>query len=195
MLDAQYWNSRYQQQQTGWDIGYPSTPLATYIDQISNKNIAILIPGCGNAYEAKYLMDKGFTNVTLVDIAPTVVATLQNELTMYLPHGLQIIEADFFTLKGSYDLIVEQTFFCAIDPILRPQYVKQMHALLNDKGKIAGVLFDKKFEVGPPFGGSILEYEALFTPYFHIKTMAACYNSIPPRVGAELFVILEKKSS
>ncbi len=195
MLDAQYWNSRYQQQQTGWDIGYPSTPLATYIDQISNKHIAILIPGCGNAYEAKYLMDKGFTNITLVDIAPAVVATLNNELATYLPHGLQIIEADFFEWKGSYDLILEQTFFCAIDPIWRPQYVAQMNALLNDKGKIAGVLFDKKFEGGPPFGGSISEYEVLFTPYFHIKTMAACYNSIPPRMGAELFVIVEKKSS
>jgi SAM-dependent methyltransferase len=193
MLDAQYWNSRYEQQQTGWDIGKPSTPLQTYIDQIDNKHLAILIPGCGNAYEAKYLMDKGFTNVTVVDIAPLVVQQLQHSLAEYMTKGLQIIEADFFELTDNYDLIMEQTFFCALDPTLREKYVVKMHHLLNPSGKIAGVLFDKAFTGGPPFGGSAAEYEALFTPYFYIRTMEKCYNSIPPRAGSEVFINLQKK--
>ena len=54
-------------------------------------------------------------------------------------------------------------------------------------------MFNKVFEGGPPFGGSFAEYRELFTPYFHIEIMEQCYNSIPPRVGNELFVKFLKK--
>ena len=50
-LDEKYWENRYQQKETGWDIGKISTPLKEYFDQITNKNQHILIPGCGRAYE------------------------------------------------------------------------------------------------------------------------------------------------
>ena len=58
-FNASFWNERYSTNQTGWDLKGPSTPLKEYIDQITNKNIKILIPGCGNAYEAEYLLEKG----------------------------------------------------------------------------------------------------------------------------------------
>ena len=193
MLDANYWDSRYKSNQTGWDIGSPSTPLKAYIDHISNKDIAILIPGCGNAYEAQYLMEKGFTNVTLIDIATSVVEKLKLDLGHYLDKGLKIIHGDFFDVTDKFDVVLEQTFFCAIHPSFRIAYVNQMNKILNNGGKIAGVLFDRSFEGGPPFGGSKKEYVELFQSTFHIKTIEACYNSIPPRMGAEVFVILQKK--
>jgi hypothetical protein len=47
-----------------------SPPIKAYIDTLKNKDIAILIPGCGNTYEAAYLLlEQGFTNVTVIDIA------------------------------------------------------------------------------------------------------------------------------
>ena len=61
-LDSNAWNQRYISNNTGWDIGYVSTPIKEYIDQITNKNIKILIPGCGNAHEAEYLFKNGFKN-------------------------------------------------------------------------------------------------------------------------------------
>ena len=65
-MDSKYWSERYQQNTTGWDIGHISTPIKAYIDQLTNKEMAIMIPGCGNAYEAEYLLQQGFTNITLV---------------------------------------------------------------------------------------------------------------------------------
>jgi methyl halide transferase len=50
-----YWTNRYETASTGWDLGEPSMPLKTYIDQLENTAIKILIPGAGNAYEAEYL--------------------------------------------------------------------------------------------------------------------------------------------
>jgi len=194
-LNKEYWNNRYLQQQTGWDIGSVAPPLKEYIDQLINKNISILIPGCGNAYEAAYLLQQGFKNVTLVDIAPAATAAVEDKLSTYINNGLQIITGDFFDLKTTYDLILEQTFFCALDPTLRSAYVEKMVSLLNPDGKLVGLLFNRHFEGGPPFGGSKLEYQELFSPQFNIQMMDTAYNSIGPRAGTELFVKMTKKRS
>jgi hypothetical protein len=62
------------------------SPIKNYIDTLKDKDIAILIPGCGNTYEAAYLLEQGFTNVT-IDIAPTLVKNIeQNSLT--IPAGI-----------------------------------------------------------------------------------------------------------
>ena len=63
----EYWENQYINNRTVWDIGYISPPLKEYFDQINDKNIKILIPGCGNAYEADYLIHNGFKNVFLLD--------------------------------------------------------------------------------------------------------------------------------
>jgi copper chaperone CopZ len=70
-----------------------------------------------------------------------------------------------------------------------------MHSLLNDGGRIAGVMFNRSFESGPPFGGSQTEYEQLFQTAFEFKTMACCINSVKPRHESELFVNLMKNPS
>lgn len=191
-LSADYWNDRYKQNETGWDIGYPSTPLKTYIDQLPDKDISILIPGGGNSYEAAYLLEQGFTDITVIDLAPMVTDQLKEKFKKY-GRKANIICGDFFELSGSYDLILEQTFFCAIDPALRSQYVKKMHELLKPAGLLVGLLFNRDFEGGPPFGGNEETYKTLFTPYFHLKITPA-YNSIPQRAGKELFIIGRKKS-
>jgi len=190
--DPQYWNSLYQQKETHWDIGYPSTPLKEYIDQITDKDQSILIPGCGNSYEAEYLLQNGFTNITLIDIASLLTAVLEKKFSNHLNKELTIITGDFFELNNHYDLILEQTFFCALDPSLRKTYVNKMHELLKPSGRLVGVLFNRSFEGGPPFGGTQNEYEELFKEKFEIIKLEPCYNSIQPREGSEVFINVKK---
>jgi SAM-dependent methyltransferase len=190
-LDKQFWNQCYLDGSTGWDLGKVSEPIAAYIDQLTDKNLRILIPGCGNAYEAAYLAEKGFADITLIDIAPELAKKIRQQFE-HQP-AIKVIEGDFFELSGQYDLILEQTFFCALDPALRTDYVEKMYQLLTPGGKIAGVLFDKNFEnQGPPFGGSVQEYRKLFENKFRILKLEACYNSAAPRAGSEVFIILQK---
>ena len=191
LLNAVYWDLKYQNQETGWDIGTVSEPLKCYINQLEDKNIRILIPGCGNAYEAKYLHEKGFKNIAVIDISETLVQKLKNELLNF--ENINIILGDFFEHEATYDLILEQTFFCAIHPSLRAVYASKMHQILSKNGKLVGLLFDKNFETGPPFGGNQEVYQELFSKYFEFKTFEKCYNSILPRKNSELFIILEKK--
>ncbi|MES2329538.1 MAG: SAM-dependent methyltransferase [Bacteroidota bacterium] len=190
-LSANYWDERYRQKQTGWDIGYVSTPLKEYIDQLTNKNARILIPGAGNSYEAVYLATQGFTDTTIVDISPVLTQALREKITAASYPAVKIINSDFFLLEGQYDLIIEQTFFCAIDPSLRKKYVEKVKALLAGNGKLAGVLFNREFDTHPPFGGHTEEYRQLFSSGLRIKVLENCINSIPARAGTELFLIVE----
>lgn len=191
-LDKDFWNNRYLSKDIGWDIGNISTPIKDYIDQLENKELKILIPGAGNGYEAEYLFSKGFKNVYILDIAPEAIESFRKRVPAFPAD--HIICANFFEHKNQYDLIIEQTFFCALNPELRNNYVLKVKDLLKPGGKLVGLLFDdnKLNNDQPPFGGSKEEYLKLFVSFFKIRIMDAAYNSIAPRAGRELFIILEK---
>ncbi|WP_266205315.1 methyltransferase domain-containing protein [Pontibacter kalidii] len=191
-FNAAYWQQRYQQNQTGWDVGAITPPLKEYFDQLENKALRILIPGCGNAYEAEYLHQNGFTNVYVADVAEAPLQQFQARVPDFPHHHL--LHQDFFSLQGPFDLIVEQTFFCALNPRLRAGYARKCAELLQPVGKLMGLLFDTTFEKeGPPFGGSREEYRAYFAPYFDFLQFDTATNSIPPRQGKELFVELKAR--
>lgn len=187
MNEKKYWDDRWERNETGWDIGYPSPAIVNYLATITDKTIKILIPGCGNAYEAKSLVDMGFKNITLLDISQKAVELVRERFTEF--PEVKILCEDFFKHNDLYDLIVEQTFFCAIPPIQRPEYVDKMHQLLHKGGKLVGLLFNRSFpESGPPYGGTVEEYRQLFSDRFDIIQLDENVNSIPQRRGSEVFI-------
>lgn len=190
-IESSYWDERYLHNETGWDMKQVSPPLKGYIDTLANKDLTILIPGCGNAYEAEYLLSKGFENVTLIDFSKVVTARLKEK---YKGQYIHIVNENFFDHSGKYDLIMEQTFFCALNPSLRRNYAEKCYQLLNNGGKIAGVFFNKKFTPSePPFIAGDEEYQNLFEQKFTFFKFENCRNSIESRMGYELFFEFEKK--
>lgn len=192
-LDKNYWNKKWQDHETGWDIGYSSPAIEKYLQQYENKEARILIPGCGNAYEAESLLNLGFQNIAILDFASNAVKILEEKFKKN--KEISVICDDFFQHTGNYDLIIEQTFFCAIPPLRRNEYAAKMRQLLYENGRVIGVLFNRNFEkIGPPFGGSIPEYQSVFNKYFTIEKMEKCANSIEARQGSEIFINLKKKN-
>ena len=191
-LDEEFWDSRYKSKQTGWDIGYISTPLKEYFDQLTNKNLKILIPGGGNSYEAEYLHNNGFTNVYVVDLSKTALVNIQERIPSFPKNHL--IHSNFFELNDRFDLIIEQTFFCALNPDLRTKHASKMSDLLVANGKLVGLLFNiPLFEDRPPFGGNKKEYSSYFEPYFELDIIETSYNSISERKNDELFIKFIKR--
>jgi len=191
---AEYWEERYVHHETGWDAGAPTTPFVDYAKSIKNKSTRILIPGCGHAYEAEMLLNAGFTNITLIDLSDHAKEDFLRRVPQF-PANKYLI-GDFFAHKGEYDLILEQTFFCALEPDLRAKYAQKVHELLAENGRLVGLLFTFPLsEKGPPFGGSIEEYTDYFKPFFTLKKLEPCYNSIKPRMGNEVFINLIKAST
>ena len=192
LLNKNFWNDKYVNSKTGWDVGEITTPLKEYFDQLNNKKVKILIPGCGNAYEAEYLFKNKFSSTFILDYSEQALTNFINRVPNFSKK--QLLNDNFFDTQGEYDIIIEQTFFCAINKNKRRDYFAKMSDLLKAQGKLIGLLFDDNLnEDHPPFGGSKSEYKKYLEPYFHIKVFETAYNSINSRKGRELFMILIKK--
>lgn len=186
-LDDKFWNERWLTNETQWDIGYPSPAIVEFVNSIPDKSMRILIPGCGNAYEAEYLHNKGFTNVFVVDYAAEALRRFAKRVPAFPKQHL--IESDFFALQNvKFDLVIEQTFFCAIDPSLREKYADKMKEIISNNRVLAGLLFtETPNDGGPPFNGSVEEYEQLFGSRFTLRKLERCTHSIKPREGREVW--------
>ena len=197
VFDAAYWQARYVAGRDGWDAHEITPPLRAYFDQLDvARQPRILIPGAGRAYEAEYLHQLGFRQVFVVDLAPEPLLALAARVPNFPAEHLLL--ADFFALPNEqpFDFIVEQTFFCALNPALRPTYARQCAELLQPDGTLMGLLFDTDFGPvqEPPFGGTKEEYREYFAPYFSFRHFETATNSLRFRQGRELFICLKKKS-
>lgn len=193
-LDQAYWDRRWREGKTGWDVGHASPAIVDFFEPIENKKASILIPGCGNAYEAEKLLQLGFENITLLDISPTAVQNLKEKFSQ--TKGIQIKQQDFFQYRQTHDYMIEQTFFCALPPNMRQSYVSHTQHLLPGGGQLVGLLFSENFQKpGPPFGGTVEEYQQLFASQFHIRKMLPTDLSIAPRKDHEVFIHMVAKKS
>jgi len=191
-LNQDYWNNRYLDKNNPWDVAAPTPPLQRYIDNLKNKDLRILIPGAGFGHEAIYLFQQGFYNTYICDWSEEVLRQIKERHPQFPTENM--ICGDFFKMEMEFDLVLEQTFFCAIDPSLRSAYAEKMNSLLSSEGKLVGLLWSENFEkAGPPFGGTAEEYRNTFSPYFDILEMELSPHSIKPRLGRELFVQFSKK--
>ncbi len=173
-------------QMLGWDMGYANEALLSGVLNRS-KELRILIPGAGSAWEVERLHQLGFEQVWALDFAAEAREAFLSRVPDFPPERYLI--GDFFDHRGEYDHILEQTFFCALDPRFRLDYPRQMARLLASGGVLSGLLFDFPLdENGPPFGGSRLEYLSMFEQnpddWAEVQ-IESCLASIPQRLGKE----------
>lgn len=189
-LNANSWNQRYLEENTPWDIGTAAPALVHFLKSL-DKDCRILIPGAGKSHEAIYLHQQGFTAVYVCDWAEQAFDHLKTQCPDFPKDHLLV--ADFFDLSIEVDLLLEQTFFCAIDPALRKAYMEKAHQLLAKEGRLAGLFWAQPFPFdGPPFGGTQEEYLTYFPGIFEVLQLAISPDSIGPRKDRELFIELKK---
>ena len=166
---AAYWDTRYRQDDTPWTLSVPSPPIVEFIKDL-DRSLRILVPGAGCCPDIKLLCESGFNHVTVCDISQTAINRLSESLGK--EHKVTFYCGDFFEMPGTFDVILEQTFFCALEPDYRSRYVDKMYDLLSDEGMLAGLLFNRHFDKpGPPFGGDRDEYISLFSRKLNIMKM------------------------
>lgn len=178
--EREFWDSRFQLGDTPWDTGLPSqTIVALSLLPEFPKEGTVLIPGCGNGHEALYFSSKRY-EVSAVDWS----ATATNELRLQARRknlAVEVLQSDFFFIPESwrltFDVVVEHTFFCAIDPEDRARYVNQILELLKPGGHFIGTFFiTQKIDqisvfsdsTEPPFWSTTEEIHQLFSPHFEI---------------------------
>jgi SAM-dependent methyltransferase len=198
-LSATDWEARYQEKNTPWDLQEATPEFVRLANEgwFPKKGKA-LVPGGGRGYDAIHLAKLGL-EVDLVDFAPSAL-TAALELAAQEKATVYAYRANFFDLpkigyhQKSYDVILEYTFFCAIDPSLREKYVESVTKLLKPKGLLVALFFptltDKE---GPPFLVSKEEVEKLFAPYFEMEFHQAMV-SVNPRKDREFLGIFRLKN-
>ena len=188
---AKYWEDRYQQDQTGWDLAGPTPVLQAVMATIS-KDARILIPGCGLGWDGEALHKAGYRHVYLSDWAESAKRAFLTRVPDF-PED-RFLTGDFFTWSTEspwidhFDLVLECTFYCAIPPEKRENYVQRMAQILRPGGQICGLLFTFPLtDQGPPFGGSTEEYRQRFSPPFELTALRPHPLSIKARADKEVY--------
>ena len=193
---ASFWNQRYLDNNTKWDLGRPTPILQDFLKHHSNIG-KVCVLGCGNGYDAIEIA-KAQNEVYAIDFALKALDNM-NSLLEINNVKANLVNIDLFNLPDLYsdffDMVYEYTCYCAIDPVRRAEYFSVNHKILKTGGKMLAIFIplDKDInEDGPPFGVEIDEIESLIEGRFKVLSNRYSDLSIPPRLNREKVVIMEK---
>lgn len=199
--EPQFWEIRYKNKDTGWDLGAAAPPLAEFFtkNNSSRPPARVLVPGCGRGHDALFLAKLGF-DVVAVDFTNQALAALRHlRRNLWIPpEKCKTARADVLHLPArfhaSFDLIVEETCFCAIDPTLRDLYVAMARDVLVPGGRIVALLYPfREGTEGPPFPMTEREVESRFGRDFEIEHCEIPGNSVEKRRGEERLFVMRRR--
>ncbi|HJO08942.1 MAG TPA: methyltransferase domain-containing protein [Verrucomicrobiota bacterium] len=181
------WEALYQADDTFWDHGEASPGLVDYL--ATNPSLPpgrALVPGCGRGHDARALTKAGW-DVTGLDIAPSSVP-LAKRLADEEGFLIDYCVGDFLSDEPHqpFDLVFEHTFFCAIPPFRRGDYVQALRRWLKPGGLYLAVNYMITEDNGePPFSSSAAELDERFGEAFELlrRSTPRSYES---REGKEL---------
>ena len=193
MSESEAWNQRYVEGRTGWDLGEPPPALRRVI-AARPQPLRVLVPGAGRGHDALAWAEAGH-RVVAVDFAPlAVVAARENAAARGVE--MAVHEADIFALPGdlagAFDLVWEQTCFCAIPPERRDDYARAMAAVLRPGGQIVALLWNHGKAGGPPFDVRREDVDAAFAEAFVVEEVTVVPDSAAGRTP-EMLAVLRRR--
>ncbi|WP_321816212.1 MULTISPECIES: methyltransferase domain-containing protein [unclassified Paraburkholderia] len=185
-----FWDERFERGFTPWDQAGVLPAFEAFAAAHPAANV--LIPGCGNAWEARWLAERGRT-VRAIDFAPSAVAHARAALGDY---ANVVEQADFYTYTPPFTpaWIFERAFLCALPKVQRADYARRMAELLAPGALLAGYFFIGETPKGPPFGIARDELDALLTPHFSLIDDQPVEGSLPVFQGRERWLTWRRKS-
>jgi SAM-dependent methyltransferase len=189
------WQGHYDSDDLRWDIGEVAPPFVRLWQERKLVPGKAIVPGCGRGHEVVFLAEQGF-QVTGVDFAPGAVDLLKCSLSQRNLNAT-VLNQNFFDLDSShdqtYDLMLEQTFFCAILPDHRPLYVETVKRILKPGGRLVGLFYETGEEGGPPFNTTEGDIRAHFSGSFKVESLHKTPLSTERRKDKELLGVLIRK--
>ena len=191
-----WWSHIYQTEEPRWDLREPARALPQLVPQLKLQKSRVLVLGAGAGNDAAWFAEQGHI-VTAIDFSEEAIAR-GKERYGHLAN-LSFLRADVFQLPesmfGNYDVIFEHTLYCAVLPSRRTELVKIWRRLLAEHGHLMGVFFTMDKPFGPPYGGSEWEIRSRLQKSFRQLYWMRLHNSLENRLGHELFVYSQKRSS
>ncbi len=193
---ADFWNQIYQSQVPAWELEKPHDAFVAILPQLKLSRCRILVLGAGSGNDAAFFAKQGH-KVTAVDFSEEAVARGRSKYGSL--ENLSFVQSDIFTLPPSmnaqFDVVVEHTCYCAVDPTRRNNLVKVWRQVLTDNGFLLGVFFSYDKNSGPPYGSSEWEIRARLQKTFRNLYWHRWQKSSPERLGKEFIIYAQKLPS
>lgn len=215
-LTSEYWQGRFREQDTPWELGHPSVVLMEAFDELSHLGaplvgMRVLSPGTGRGSDALELGKRG-AEVIAVDWSEIAVNDLKHRIASLSPHigRIEILFGDLFQIAPrEVDCVAEHTFFCAIDPSARRRYVERLAEWVKPGGYLVGNFFVLSDEAaaalpalsltqsgeGPPFATTVKELDELMSPLFEKVVLRQAKLQEPDRRPGMEWVGIFKRST
>ena len=190
-----FWDNIYLNETPKWDLGKPTPILTELLTRLKIPKMRVLVLGCGTGHDAAYFALQGHF-VTAVDFSAQAIEKAEAQYGS-VPN-LKFVQQDIFKLprewEAQFDLVFEQTCYCAIDPARRNALVKIWRRMLAPNGHLLGIFFTMERKNLPPFGATEWEIRKRLRTDFHFIFWGRWRTSIADRNGKELAVYLQKKT-
>jgi thiopurine S-methyltransferase len=186
-----FWKQLYADGRDRWELGAAAPPLAARLrGAMAAGSLApgrVIVPGCGRGHEVLLLAELGFdaTGLDFVDevLIPARAEAERRGLVASFVAGDWFAAADRPGWAGSFDLVVEHTCFCAIDPGRRDEYVDVASALLRPGGRLLGLLWNCGAAGGPPWDTAPDDMRRIFGRRFTVDVLEPAEGSVSQRRG------------
>lgn len=196
-LTSEFWEGRYQDGTTRWDLGQPAPPFVTLLDSPNAPppgKIAVL--GSGRGHDALLFADRGF-EVIGFDFAPSAIQAATTAARSR-PSSAQFLQRDIFELgnefANQFDYVLEHTCYCAIQPSQRSDYAQVVQTILRPYGELIGLFWAHSRPDGPPFGTTTDEIKQQFSGFEPILFIQPT-NSVDSRKDEEYLVRFRLKTN
>ena len=192
-----HWDALYQEGDTGWDLGEAAPPFVDLLAGADAPPAGRLIAlGSGRGHDALLFAAHGF-EVLGVDFAPTAVAAATEAAAAQgLANHTRFLQADIFALppeyRAAFDVVLEHTCMCALDPRLLDEYAALVTRLLWPGGTYVALFYTHGRPGGPPFTTDAAAIRRLFAPRLEIVHLAPAPRSAPGFAGKEWLGLMRK---
>lgn len=198
---SDFWQERFEKQETGWDRGGPSPQLLAWLDSGVLQPCRIVVPGCGRGWEVVELARSGFDVVGL-DYTQAAVEQAQARCAQ---EGVkaEIVRADVlsYTPTQPFDAVYEQTCLCAIHPEHWVAYAGQLKSWLKPGGSLFAMFMqmvrsgatEEGLIQGPPYHCDINAMRALLPEASWVWPKPPYTQVKHPNVSHELAVHLVRR--
>ena len=194
--DEAFWSRLYAEGHDGWEMGRAAPPrerwVAAHPELVAGKRA--LVVGSGRGHEARLLARAG-AHVVAVDFAPVAVAEAR-ALAAREGVAVDFRERDVFALRldlERYELVLEHTFYCAIDPARREEYLAVVADVMLPGGTFVGLFWEHGRPGGPPYTTTRAELDARLARHFDLVAYEQPTDSVATRLGQEHLLTLRRR--
>jgi phytoene dehydrogenase-like protein len=186
------WQDAWRERRTPWDAGASPPVLARLVHAGTLPDGLAVVPGCGAGYDVLSLASasRPVIGIDVAEGAGDRFEALRTERKIPADWA-RIHIGDFFAFDPGepVQLVWDYTFFCALDPEVRPRWGERIDALLGDEGELVTLMFPTASfgsPSGPPYTVDVDMYQGALGRGFTPTLVEHVEESHPGRQGLEV---------